>query len=70
MCSRGPPLAVGNCPHELLPKLNGLFISVRDQAAQEIPEVLRPGLKADVLGGIDIDLPQPLRGVDRAPRFM
>src|SRR4029450_9985693 len=28
--------------------------------------VLRPGLKADVLGGIDIDLPQPLRGVDQS----
>src|SRR5882672_5724125 len=60
------PLAVANRPHELLPELDGLLIGIRHQAPQEIPEVLRPGLKADVLGGIDIDLPQPLRGVDES----
>src|SRR5215510_10519612 len=51
------PLAVANRPQELLPALDGLLIGIRNQATQEIPEVLRPGLKADVLGGIDIDLP-------------
>src|SRR5207302_10404339 len=43
----GTPLAVANRPHELLPALNGLLIGIRHQAAQEIPEVLRPGLKTD-----------------------
>src|SRR5262249_45454721 len=59
----GATLAVANRPQELLPTLDGLLISIRNQAPQEIPEVLRPGLKADILGGIDIDLPQPLRGI-------
>src|SRR5213594_441928 len=59
------PLAVANRPHELVPELDGLLIGIRHQAAQEIPEVLRPRREADVRGGIDIHLPQPLRGVDQ-----
>src|SRR5712671_2754826 len=41
------PLAVANRPHKLVPELDGFLIRISHQAAQEIPEVLRPRREAD-----------------------
>ena len=59
----GPSLPMANRPHELPSDFDGLFVCVRHQAPQEIAEMLRPGLVAFFVGGIDVDLFQPLGGV-------
>ena len=62
----GTFLPVVGRPHELAADLDGLLIGIRHHAAEEITKVLRARLVADLFGGIDVDLFQPLGGFNQS----
>ena len=63
LCSLGPAGAVAAGPEEVPGDFDGLFVGVRDEGAEQVAEVLRSRLEAFVIGGVDIDLLEPLGGV-------
>ena len=59
-------LAVLDGPHELLAQLDGLFVGIGDEAAEQVAEVLGASRPAFLFGGVNVDLLEPLGGVHQS----